>query len=70
MKVMRENPKTFQAAVQSALAEQNLQNRFQLKSNDHDDPKRQNSGTNRNTSHKTSEEMFLMSQGGTFDKTL
>ena len=24
MKVMRENPKTFQAAVQSALAEQNL----------------------------------------------
>ena len=25
MKVMRENPKTFQAAAQSALAEQNLQ---------------------------------------------
>ena len=25
MKIMREHPKTFQAAVQSALAEQNLQ---------------------------------------------
>ena len=33
MKVMRENPKTFQAAAQ------NLQKRFQLRSNDHDSPK-------------------------------
>ena len=33
MKVMRENPNTFQDAVQSALAEQNLQKRFQLRSN-------------------------------------
>ena len=34
MKVMRENPKTFYAAVQSALAEQNLRKRFQLRTND------------------------------------
>ena len=34
MKVMRENPKTFQAAVQSALAEQNLRKRFPLRTND------------------------------------
>ena len=34
MKVMRENPKTFQAAVQSALAEQNLRKRFQLRTVD------------------------------------
>ena len=34
MKVMRENPKTFQAAVQSALAEQNLRKRFQLRTAD------------------------------------
>ena len=39
MKVMRENPKTFQDVVQSTLAEQNLWKRFQLRSNDHDDPK-------------------------------
>ena len=31
MKVMRKNPKTFQAAVQSALAEQNLRKGFQLR---------------------------------------
>ena len=31
MKVMRKNPKTFQAAVQSVLAEQNLRKRFQLR---------------------------------------
>ena len=36
MKVMRENPKTFQTAVQSALAEQNLQKRFQVRSYSHD----------------------------------
>ena len=42
MKVMRENPKTFQAAVQSALAEQNLRKRFQLRTND------THSGTTRN----------------------
>ena len=36
---MTENQKTFQAAVQSALAEQNLQKRFQLRSDDHDNPK-------------------------------
>ena len=36
MKVMTENPKTFQAAVQSPLAEQNLRKKFQLRSNDHD----------------------------------
>ena len=34
MKVMREYPKTFQAEVQSALTEQNLRKRFQLRSND------------------------------------
>ena len=34
MKVLRENPKTFQAAVQSALAEQNLRKRFQLRTVD------------------------------------
>ena len=34
MKVMRGNPKTFQAAVQSALAEQNLTKRFQLRKDD------------------------------------
>ena len=31
---MRENPKTFQTAVQSALAEHNLRIRFQLRTND------------------------------------
>ena len=31
---MRENSKTFQAAVQSALAEQNLRKRLQLRTND------------------------------------
>ena len=35
IKVMRENPKGFQTAVQSGLAEQNLQKRFQFRSNDH-----------------------------------
>ena len=39
-KVMRENPKKFQAAVQSVLAEQNLQKRFQLRSTDHENQKR------------------------------
>ena len=34
MKVMRENPKTFQAAVQSTLAEQKLRKRFQLRTVD------------------------------------
>ena len=34
--------KTFQAAVQSALAEQNLSKRLQLRSNDHDHPKTRN----------------------------
>ena len=29
MKVMRENPKTFQAAVEFPLAEQNLRKRYQ-----------------------------------------
>ena len=33
MKEMREGPKTFQQAVQSALAEQNLRKRFDLRSN-------------------------------------
>ena len=39
MKVIRKNPKEFWAAVQSALAEQNLRKRFQLRSNDHDNQK-------------------------------
>ena len=39
IKVMRENSKAFKATVQSALAEQNLQKRFLLKSDDHDHPK-------------------------------
>ena len=39
MKVMRGNPKSFQAAVQSALAQQNLRKRFQLRSNDHGNQK-------------------------------
>ena len=39
MKVMTENPKIFQAEVESTWAEQNLQKRFQLRSNDHEDPK-------------------------------
>ena len=34
MKVMRENPKTFQAAIQSALVKQNLRKRFQLRTVD------------------------------------
>ena len=34
MKVMRENHKTFQAAAQSALAEQNLRKRFQIRTVD------------------------------------
>ena len=34
MKVMSKNPKTFQAAVQSALAEHNLRKRFQLRTVD------------------------------------
>ena len=42
MKVMRENPKTFQAAVQSALGEKSLRKRFQLRTND------THSGTTRN----------------------
>ena len=42
---MRENPKTFQTAVQSALAEQNLRKRFQLRTND------THSGTTRNKEH-------------------
>ena len=33
-KVMRENPKSFQAAAHSALAEQNLRKRFQLRTVD------------------------------------
>ena len=37
--IRREIPKTFQAAVQFALAEQNLRKRFQLRSNDHDNQK-------------------------------
>ena len=39
MKVMRQNPKTFQTAVQYTLAKQNLRKRFHLRSNDHDHPK-------------------------------
>ena len=39
---MKENPKTFQAAVQYALSEQNLRKRFQLRTND------THSGTMRN----------------------
>ena len=42
MKVMREDPKTFQAALQSALAEQNFRKRFQLRTNN------THSGTMRN----------------------
>ena len=38
MKVMRENPKTFQAAVQYALVEQNFDKRFHLRPNDHEHP--------------------------------
>ena len=34
MKLMRENPKTFQLAVQSALTEQNLRKRLNLRSNE------------------------------------
>ena len=34
MKVMSENPETLQAAVQSALAEQNARKRFQLRTAD------------------------------------
>ena len=33
IKVMREGPKTFQQAIQSALTEQNLRKRFNLRSN-------------------------------------
>ena len=36
---MRDNSKTFLAAVQSALAEQIFQKRFHFRSNDHDQPK-------------------------------
>ena len=39
IKVMTENSISFQAAVQSALAEQNSQKTFQLESTDHDNPK-------------------------------
>ena len=39
MKVMRENPKTFQTGVQSALAEQNMKKIFHLRSNDYENPK-------------------------------
>ena len=39
IKVMRENPKPFQAAVQYALTEQNWRKTFQLRSNDHDNQK-------------------------------
>ena len=34
MKIMRENPKSFQNAVQSALAEQNLRKRFHLRTDE------------------------------------
>ena len=61
---MKENPKSFQAAVKSALAEQNLQEisilRSLLRSNDHDDSKGKTEEPIE-IDHKTSEKMFPMS---------
>ena len=42
MKLMRENPKTFQLAVQSALTEQNLRKRFNLRTNEKEVPPQRN----------------------------
>ena len=57
MKVMRENS-TFHCQ------KKNLRKIFQLRSNDHDNPKGRTEEPMENTSLKTSEKMFLMLQGG------
>ena len=61
MKVMTENPWTFQAAVQSALTE--VEKEISIKVKWPWQPKGQNWGTDGNRSHKTSKKMFLISQG-------
>ena len=70
IKVMRENPKTFQAAVQSTLTEQNLQKRFQLRSSDHDHAETR-SGKPMEINHiRPQRKCFLCHKGGAFGKTL
>ena len=66
MKVGWENPKTFQPKVQSA--EQNLQKRFQLRSNDDDNPKGRTAELTEMDPIR--QRQHVMSQGGTFAKTL
>ena len=61
MKVMRENPKPFQAAVQSALAEQNVHTRFYSSSNDNVYEK-SNTKEPIEIDHMWSQKMFLVSQ--------
>ena len=62
MELMTENPKTFQVAVQSALAELNLQKRFTYSQMTMitQKPKLRNQWDG---SHKTSEKMFLCHKG-------
>ena len=69
MKVMRENPKTFQATVQSVLAEQNLLERFQLMSNDKDNPKGRTEEP-MEIDHIRPQRNCLCHKGHTFGKTL
>ena len=69
MKVMRENPKSFQAEVQYALAEQNLQKRFQLRSNDYDHPKTR-TDKSMEIDHTTPQRKCFFCCKGIFDKTL
>ena len=61
---MRENPKTFQSAVQLALAEQNLRKRFQLRSNDHDHPKTRTEEPMDLDHIRPQRKCFLCCQGG------
>ena len=68
MKVMRENPKTFQAAVQSAFAEQNLRKRFEFRSNDHDNQKDRTEELMEIDHIRPQRKCFLCSKGGHFTK--
>ena len=61
---MRENPKTFQGAVQSALAEQNLRKRFQLRTVDSQSSKSRTEGPMEVDHTRPQKKCFLCSKTG------
>ena len=68
MKVMTENPKTFQAAVQSAWTQQNLQKRFHLRYHAHDHPKTRTDKPMA-IDHITPQRKCFLCHGGQFGKS-